>query len=85
MPLHSKKSNNSTPGNCICGFTSDTENALHHTLNDNFNFGPLSPLYAMPGFIQSNRIESEFIILRVSRGGNYYVSAEQVGSALQLQ
>ena len=39
----------------------------------------------MPGSIQSDRIEGEFGILRGSCGGNFYMSAEQVASVLQLQ
>ena len=89
MATSFKKTDNNILGNRIRSFTSDAANALHQTLNGFVNriktLLNVDHHYVMPGTIQSDRIEGEFGILRGSCGGNYYMSAEQVASALQLQ
>ena len=42
-------------------------------------------MYVLPEKHQSDPVEKEFGIYRQSSGGNYFISAEQVISSLQLQ
>ena len=67
MDTSFKKTDNSILGNRIRGFTSDTANALHQTLNGFVNLIKtllnVDHHYGMPGTIQSDRIEGEFGIL----------------------
>ena len=64
----------------VRGLTTETANALHqtlhgivdmikHLLNSDYR-------YALPGKIQSDRLEAEFGIYRGTSGGNYFISVE---------
>ena len=83
-----KLMDNSMRGKRVKGLTQETSNALHQTL-----VGMVEVIrtllvtghkYVLPGKLPS-AVEKEFGIYRQSSGGNYFISAEQVISSLQLQ
>ena len=80
--------------NCIRGYrirglTQETSNALHQTLLGIVELVRIllatGHKYVLLGKLQSDPIEKEFGVYRQSSGGNYFISAEQVISSLQLQ
>jgi hypothetical protein len=80
---------NSLRGKRVRGLTGDTSNALHQILIGMVDLVKTilasGHKYVLTGKIQSDRVEKEFGIYRQSSGGNYFISAEQVISSLQLQ
>jgi hypothetical protein len=73
----------------IQGLTSDTSNVFHQTLHAIVHLIKVlldsGYEYVLPVKIQSDRLEAEFGIYRVSSGGNYFISVEQVVSSLSMQ
>ena len=84
-----KLMDNSKRGFRYKGLTLETSSALHQTLSGLVEVVRVllstGHSYVLLGKIQSDPIEKEFGVYRQSHGGNYFVSAEQIISGLQLQ
>jgi hypothetical protein len=69
--------------------TWETSNALHQTLIGIIDLIKtslkLDHAYVLPGKFQRDQLEKEFGICRQRRGGNFFISAEQVINSLQLE
>ena len=84
-----KLMDNSKKGSRNKGLTLDTSSALHQSLYGLVHLVRIllstGHSYVLLGKLQSDPIEKEFGVWRQSHGGNYFVSAEQIVSSLQLQ
>ena len=89
MATSFKLMDNSKKGSRNKGLTLETSSALHQCLYGLVHLVRIllstGHSYVLLGKLQSDPIEKEFGVYRQSHGGNYFVSAEQIISSLQLQ
>ena len=89
MATSLKLMDTSKHGQRIEGLTTDTDNAWHMLLNGIVDVAEsllnLGMDYILLGKLQSDQVENEFGTYRQGRGGNYFISVEQVLSSLSLQ